>query len=62
MHLDKIQMLKIFSSDNINVTINALFFLIGAPTHNSLTFNFAIRYEFEPIVHLYKAVCGIFHF
>ena len=55
MHLDKIQMLKIFSSDNINVTI-------GAPTHNSLTFNFAIRYEFEPIVHLYKAVCGIFHF
>ena len=32
-------MLKKYSSDNINDTKNALFFLSQAPTRHSLTFN-----------------------
>ena len=40
--LTKTQMLKKFPSDKINVTKNAPFFLLRAPTHHSFTFN--LRY------------------
>ena len=34
-HWDKTQMWKTFSSDKINGTKNALFFLSGVPAHDS---------------------------
>ena len=38
------------------------FFLSGAPTHGSFTFNLLLFYELEHMVHLSKSVCGISHF
>ena len=55
-------MLKIFPSDKINGTKNALFFLLRAPTHLSFTFNMRFLYELKYKVRLSKTVCGIFHF
>ena len=53
-------MLKIFPSDKINVTENALFFLSRAPNHHSFTSNSRFLYELS--VHLSKTVCEIFLF
>ena len=39
MHLDKTQMLDKFPLDKINVTENAVFFLLRAPAHPNFTFN-----------------------
>ena len=55
-------MLKTFLLDKINVTKNALFFLSQASTHHSFTFNSQFLCELKHMVHLSKAVCGIFHF
>ena len=55
-------MLKIFPSDKINGTKNALFFLLRAPTHLSFTFNMRFLYELKYKVRLSETVCGIFHF
>ena len=55
-------MLKEFPADKINVTKNALFFLLRAPTHHSFTFNSQLLYELKHKVHLSKTVCGIFYF
>ena len=55
-------MLKIFPSDKINGTKNALFFLSRASTHDSFTFNLRFSHELKHKVHLSKTVCGIFHF
>ena len=53
-------MLKKISSDEINGTKNALFFLSRAPTHHSFTFNLRFIYELKHKVRLSKTVCGIF--
>ena len=55
-------MLQKFSSDKINGTKNALFFLSRAPAHNSFTFNLRFLCELKYKVRLYKTVCGLFHF
>ena len=55
-------MFKKISSDKINVTKNALFFLSRAQTHHSFTFNLRFLYELKRKVRLSKTVCGIFHF
>ena len=55
-------MLKKFSSDKINVTKNALFFLSQTPTHHSCTFNLRFFYELKRKVCISKTMCGIFHF
>ena len=55
-------MLKIFSSDKINITENALFFLSRTLTQHSFTFNSQFSYELKHMVNLSKIVCGIFHF
>ena len=55
-------MLQKFPSNKINVTKNALFFLLQAPTHHSFTFNSEFLYKLKQKVHLSKIVCGIFHF
>ena len=55
-------MLKKFSSEKINVTKNALFFLSRAPTHHSFTFNSRFLYEMKHMVHLSKSVWEFFHF
>ena len=47
MHWDKTQMLTEFSSDKINGTKNALFFLLQAPTHHSFTFDLPFLHELE---------------
>ena len=59
---DNIQILKNFLSDKINGTRNALVFLSRAPAHRSFTFNLRFLYELKHKVHLFKTVCGIFHF
>ena len=41
-------MLKKFPSDRINDTKNALFFLLQAPTYDSVTFNLQLLYELKP--------------
>ena len=38
-------MLKKLPSDKINVTKNALFFLLRTPTHHSFTFGLRFLYE-----------------
>ena len=55
-------MSKKIPSDKKNVTKNALFFLLRAPTHDSFTFNSQFLYELRQVVHLSKTECGIFHF
>ena len=55
-------MLKKFSSDKINGTKNAHFFLSRAPTHHSFTFNLRFLYELKHTVRLSKTVCEISHF
>ena len=62
IHWDKTQMLKKFSSDKINGTKDALFFLSRAPTHHSFTFKSRFLYELKRKVCLSKNLCGIFHF
>ena len=62
IHWDKIQILKKFSSDKINATKNALFFLSRAPTHHSFTFKSQFLYELKHMVHFSKTACGIFYF
>ena len=51
-------MLKKIPLDEINVTKNALFFLLRAPTHHSFIFNSRLLYDLKHIVHLSKTVCG----
>ena len=53
---------KKFSSDKINGTKNAFFFLSRAPTHHSFSFNLRFLYELKRKVRLLKAVCGVLHF
>ena len=55
-------MLKKFSSDKINGTKNALFFLSRVPTHRSFTFNLRFLYELKHKVRLSKTLCRIFDF
>ena len=55
IHLDKTQMLKQLFSIKINGIKNTLFFLSGAPTHDSFTFNLRFLY-------VLKHKCWIFHF
>ena len=54
--------MKKFSSDKINGTKNAPFFLSPAPTYHSFTFNSRFLYELKHKVRLSKSVCEIFHF
>ena len=49
-------MLKKIPSDKINVTKNALFFLLRASTHHSFTFNLQFLYELKHKVCLSKTV------
>ena len=55
-------MFKKFSSDKINGTRNALFFIARAPIHHSFTFYLRFLYELKHKVRLSKTLCGIFHF
>ena len=55
-------MLTKFSSDKINATKNALFFLLRGSTHHSFTFDLQFLYKFKHKVRLSKTMCGIFHF
>ena len=55
-------MLKKFPSNKINGTKNALFFLLGAQTHHSFTFNLRFLYELKHKVCLYKTVWFRFAF
>ena len=55
-------MVKIFPSDTLNVTENALLFLSRAQTHDSFTFNSRFLYELKHKVRLSKYVWGVFHF
>ena len=55
-------MSKICLSDKISGTINAVFFLSGAPTHHIFTFNLRFLYELKHKIHLSKALYGVFHF
>ena len=47
-------MLKNFSSDKINDTKNAVFFLSRAPTHYDFAFNLQFLHELKEKVHLSK--------
>ena len=49
-------------SDKINVTKNALFFLLRAPTHHRFTFNSRFPYKLKHKIFISKTACGIFHF
>ena len=62
IHWDKTQMLKKNSSDKINGTKNALFFLSWDPTRRKFTFNWRFLYELKHKVCTSKSMCGIFHF
>ena len=53
-------MLKKFPSGKMNGRKNARFFLSGAPTHHSFTFNLRFLYELQHNARLSKTVCGIF--
>ena len=53
-------MLKTFSWDKINVTKNALFILLQAPTHHSFTFNSQFIYELKHMVRLSKTIFFIY--
>ena len=55
-------MLKKFSSDKLNGTKNALFFILQVPTHHSFTFNLQFLYELKHKIRLSKNVCGVFPF
>ena len=54
-------MLKIFPSDKIIGTKNALFFLLRTPTHHSSTFNLPFFYELKHKVSPSETMCGVFH-
>ena len=54
------KMFEKFPSDKINVTKNALFFLLQAPTYHSFTFTSQLLYKLNHMVHVSKTVCGIF--
>ena len=58
-HWDKTQIIEKFPSGIINGTKNVLLFLLRAPAHNNLTFNFQFSYELKHKVCLCKTVCGI---
>ena len=62
IHWDKTEMLKEFSSNKINGTKNALFFLLRVLTHHSFTLNLWFLYQLKCKVCLSKNMCGIFHF
>ena len=51
---------KNISFDQINVKINAPFFLLRASFHQSFTFNSQFIYKLK--VRGFKCMCGIFHF
>ena len=53
---------KIFTWKKINVTKDALFFLLRALAHHNFTFNLWFFYELKQKVRFSKSVCGIFHF
>ena len=53
---------KKFTSDKINFSKTALFFLLLAPAHHSFTFNLRFLYELKHKVRLSKTVCEILHF
>ena len=53
-------MLKTFSWNKINVTKNALFILLQAPTHHSFTFNSQFIFELKHMVHLSKTIFFIY--
>ena len=55
-------MLKKISSDKINGSKNALYFLSRDSTHHSFTFNLQFLYELKRKVHLSKTVSEIFHY
>ena len=61
IHFDKTQMLKKFSSVQINVAKNALFFLSHAAAHPNFTLNLRFLYELRHKVYISGIVCGIFH-
>ena len=61
IHWDKEQILKKFTSDKLGGTKNVLFFLSGAPTRHSFTFNLPSLYELKQEVRLSKTVYGNFH-
>ena len=54
--------LKEFSSDKINCTKNAIFFLSRVPTNQSYTFNLRFLNKLKHKIRLSKTVSGIFHF
>ena len=55
-------MFKKYSSDKINCTKNARFFLSRAPTYHSFTFNLRFLYVLKHKVRFSKTVCGSFYF
>ena len=62
IHRDKTLMLKRASSDKTNLTKNAIFSLLLAPTHHSFTFNSQFLYVLRHMAHLSKPACGILFF
>ena len=55
-------MLKKFPPNKTDVTKNALYFLLRAPTHRIFTFNSRFLYELKHKARLSKSLCGNFHF
>ena len=55
-------MLEKFPLEKIYRTKNTLFFLSGAPTHHSFTFNLRFLHELRHKFRLSKTVCDFFHF
>ena len=55
-------MLKKFPWNKINVTKNALFFLLEAATRHNIVLNLQFLYKLKHIIHLSKIVGEIFHF
>ena len=55
-------MLKRISSDKINGTKHALFFISQAPTYHSFTFNLRFLYDLKHKVRLSKTACEVFYF
>ena len=53
-------MLKKFPSDKANVSKKCTFFLLGAPTHHSFTFNSQFLYKLKYKFQASKTLCGIF--
>ena len=58
---NKYLFILIYTSDRINGTKIAPFFLSQTSTHHSFTFNMRFLYEQKHKICLSKAVCGIFY-